>query len=138
MENQNRCYDIMSIMRSDSESIAYAVPMTDKKERVEMFNAFSNPEKKMSDNVGDSFTIKNVAVTPVTTVSDTGELLTLPRVVVITADGHSYTATSVGVYNSIKSLYSMFEDDFLNGTMKVKIKQKTTRNGFKTLILEIV
>ena len=131
--------EIMSIMKQDTEETVYALSLVDRESKVAMYNAITNPTKLMSENVGDVLEVKNFAITPVTLEDDkTHEILTLPRTVILCQDNTSYSATSVGIYNSIKTICSLFEDEFADGELKVKIKQKTTRNGNKTLILEVV
>lgn len=128
----------MNVMNDENYETAYAVAVKTKEEKIEMFNAVSNPGHLMSDCINQEITIKNISITPVDVVNESGEVIKLPRTVILSHNGSSYTATSVGVYNSIKSIYSIFKEELLAGEITVCVKQKTTRNGYKTMILEVV
>lgn len=129
---------LSTVMNNENCQTVYAVTVSSKDDKIEMFNAMSNPTFKMGDCINTTIDIKNISITPVEMVNQDGEIVRLPRTVIITHDGSSYTATSVGIYTSIKNIASVFGEELANGELKVTIKQKTTRNGFKTLILEVV
>lgn len=129
---------LMNVMNNENCETVYAVTVKTKEEKIEMFNAVSNPTFLMSDCINQEITIKNISITPVSITNELGEIVKLPRTVILSNNGLSYTATSVGIYNSIKSIYSIFKEEILAGEITVRIKQKTTRNGYKTMILEVV
>lgn len=129
---------LATVMNNENCQTAYAVPVTTKSDKIEMFNAMSNPTYKLGDYINSTITIKNISITPVDMINQNDEVVKLPRTVIIAQDGNSYTATSVGIYTSIKNIASVFGEELARGEIKVTIKQKTTRNGFKTLILEVV
>lgn len=129
---------LINVMNNENCETVYAVAVKTKEEKIEMFNAVSNPTNLMSDCINQEITIKNISITPVDIANDAGEVIKLPRVVILSHNGSSYTATSVGVFNSIKSIYSIFKEELLAGEITVRVKQKTTRNGYKTMILEVV
>lgn len=129
---------LSAVMNNENYQTAYAVSVITKSDKVEMYNAMSNPTYKMGDFINTTIDIKNISITPVDVINDDGEIVKLPRTVILTHDGDSYTATSVGIYTSIKNIVSIFGEELANGELKVTIKQKTTNHGFKTLILEVV
>lgn len=128
----------MNVMNNENCETVYAIAVKTKEEKIEMFNAVSNPAHLLSDCINQEITIKNISITPVDITNENGEIIKLPRAVILSHNGDSYTATSVGVYNSIKSIYSIFKEELLAGEITVRVKQKTTRNGYKTMILEVV
>lgn len=129
---------LSTVMNGENCQSVYAVAVTSKSDKIEMFNAMSNPTFKMGDCINKTIDIKNISITPVDMLNQEGNIVKLPRTVIVTHEGTSYTATSVGIYNSIKNIASVFGEELERGEIKVTIKQKTTRNGFKTLILEVV
>ena len=129
---------LMNVMNTENCETVYAVAVKTKEEKIEMFNAVSNPSFLMSDCINQKIAIKNISITPVDIVNENGEIIKLPRTVILSKDGNSYTATSIGIYNSIKSIYSIFKEELLAGEITVCVKQKTTRKGNKTMILEVV
>lgn len=135
-ENKNT---ILTVLKNDDFQTAYVKDIADTKEKIEMYNALTSPVKKMSECIGDVLKVKNIAITPVEIEDrETGEIKILPKTIILTHDGDSYVAVSIGVYNSITGMYNIFKEEFEKGEMTVKIRQKNTRSGKQTLILEIV
>lgn len=80
----------------------------DNQAKVTLFNACSNPEK-VADYIGKEIQLYHFYVEVIQTISENnGELVTVPRVVLIDAHGKGYQGVSVGLYNSIKRIVSMF------------------------------
>lgn len=59
------------------------------------------------------------------------------RVILIDAGGHSYVATSNGIYNSICTLRNVFGTLHFDEPMELMVKQISTKNG-NTLTLALV
>ena len=67
-----------------------------------------------------------------------GEIEVVPRVVLIDADGKSYTATSKGVFNSLRVIWDHFGSEALPDGLKLEVVRQATRSGYKTLLLKPV
>lgn len=123
------------------QQIFTTVKGDDRKAKVKVYNAISAPDKKIAECIGEVIEIKDFVVHPVTLLDEnTGELVNMLRTVIISADGTSYEAVSIGVANSLQRLISFVgEPSTWEEPLFVKIKQKKTRNGDnKVTLLEIV
>lgn len=80
----------------------------DNKAKARLFNACSNPAK-LSDNINIPIDMIHFYVEIIQCVSEnSGELVNVPRVVIIDKTGKGYQAVSVGIYNAIKRIVSMY------------------------------
>lgn len=121
----------------ENGSTAYLTPLSTKREKLEMFNA-STSATRLRDMINKEIRVKNISITPVDyTDEETGEITTHPKTVIVDYDGNCYASSSIGVYRSVVNIYQNFPEDFSNGNITVAVKEKTTRNGFTTLVLDI-
>lgn len=83
-----------------------------KDDKKAFFNAIQNPDKQLRDEINKKIDLVNVYIAPVMLESseEPGVKVQCPRIVLFGADGTSYTCVSVGVYNSLKSLFQTFGD----------------------------
>lgn len=80
----------------------------DNQSKVTLFNACSNPDK-ISSMIGKQIKMIHFFVEVIQTVSEqSGEIVNVPRVVIIDEKGHGYQGVSIGLYNSVKRVVSMF------------------------------
>lgn len=77
---------------------------TDMNAKVQTLEAMSNAEN-LSEHLNETLELRNVIIQEVTlTNKETGKIDDAPRITLITEDGKSFVATSVGVFSSIKQL----------------------------------
>lgn len=92
------------------EAIAYCsfvANTTD--EKIKLYNAMTNPEKRVSEMVNKKIPLKDVYVEIVQmTNKETGEVQPAPRIVLIDEKGTTYSCMSLGIFNSLKSLFNVF------------------------------
>ena len=124
-----------------NSNIFTTIEGTDRKSKVAVYNAISAPDKKIAECIGEVIEIKDFVVHEVQVLDEnTGELTNLLRTVIISSDGTSYEAVSIGIANSLQRLIAFLgKPSEWDEPVKVKIKQKKTRNGDnKVTLLEIV
>lgn len=124
-----------------NSNIFTTIEGTDRKSKVAVYNAISAPDKKIAECIGEVIEIKDFVVHEVQVLDEnTGELTNLLRTVIISTDGTSYEAVSIGIANSLQRLITFLgKPSEWDEPVKVKIKQKKTRNGDnKVTLLEIV
>ena len=102
----------------------------DNKAKVTLFNACSNPGK-ISDMIGKQIKMLHFYIEVIQTVSEqSGELVNVPRVVIIDEQGKGYQGVSVGLYNSVKRIVSMFGmPDTWDGPHTVEVQQISLKSG---------
>lgn len=112
-------------------------PETDA-DRAILFNAMNAPDVKISDHIGQEITIRDIIVEPVEIVDDkTGEIRTSPRTILIDSDGHTYSATSYGIYNALRRLVAIFGAPTWENGVTVRVKQ-ISRGANRIFTLEVV
>lgn len=80
----------------------------DTKAKITLYNACANPAK-LSDNINIPIEMIHFYVEIIQCANkESGELVNVPRVVIIDKTGKGYQAVSVGIYNAIKRIVSMF------------------------------
>lgn len=74
-----------------------------------LVNAMSNPDFRIADFINKVINVVDVYVEMSNVTSQTtGELVEIPRVVLIDDKGKSYASLSFGVFNSLKKIISVF------------------------------
>lgn len=109
-------------------------------DRIKLYNAVANAEKKVSDLIGETITVVHMVAHPTKMLDDaTGELRDLTRVVLIGPEGESYHSMSNGVVQSMKRICDIvgagpWEDE----PLVIKVKQINTQAGNRTFNLELI
>lgn len=111
----------------------------DKKSKARLFNACSSPVK-LSDCINIPLDIIHFYVEVIQCANkESGELVNVPRVVLIDMKGKGYQAVSVGIYNSVKRIVAMFgHPSTWTEPVRVVTKNVDLGAGQHTYNLEIV
>lgn len=124
---------------SNPEQCAYCsfIPET-KKQKIELFNAVNNPTARLADKINHVIEIKDIYCEMVECQNkETGELTQAPRLILIN-DKESYVAVSLGIFSSIKKIFSLLGTPS-EWTEPIKVRVKQITKGEKkilTLMLE--
>lgn len=95
-----------------------------------IYNALNNPTHKIADFINKTINVENVLIENVDLVSqETGQITSVPRVVLISPDGESYVATSKGVFTSIRNAYAAFGPAPWAGGLDFEVRQIATSAG---------
>lgn len=80
----------------------------DDRAKVTLYNSISNPAK-VSDMINKQIKLLHVYAEIIQVTSEeTGELVSVPRVILIDEKGKGYQAVSIGIYNAVKRLIALF------------------------------
>lgn len=111
----------------------------DKKEETILFNAINNPDYKISDFINTEIVVQDVICEMVQcTNKETGEVSSVPRIILITPDNETYQAVSIGIYNSMKKVFAIKGlPETWAEPIKIKIQQ-VTRGERKILTFVLV
>lgn len=95
--------------------------------------------KPVDEYLGATLDLVNIIVMPVDLANAQGEINTAPRVILITADGTAYHATSVGLLSAVRNLFATLgEPDEWPEAVQVKVVEQKGRNGFKFFTINLV
>lgn len=140
MTEQTQAITISTIMNEQpGTSICSITPEPGNREQAKaVFNAMNNPTGRVKDLINKAISVENVLIEVNDLLDDeTGEITRVPRCVLITPDGESYTATSKGILNSIKNAYQAFGPAPWTGGIEFTVKQVSVGRG-SMLTLEMV
>lgn len=112
--------------------------LSDRSAAVAFYNATSNPMNKLKEHVNEVLALSHVSVECVEVTNDDDEKVVAPRVVLITADGQSYACVSVGVYQSLKRMFTLLgTPDTWTEPVQIKPVLISTKKG-QVLSLNLV
>lgn len=102
----------------------------DRESSAKLFNAMNNPKERIADHINEVISVCDYLIEMTEVASDeTGEIVTVPRVVFIDPKGNAYQAVSVGMANVLKKLIIVCGDAPWNPALRLKIKQQATKRG---------
>ena len=130
----------LDILRNPTTSMLCTVKGDDHKTKIKVYNAITDPTKKMDDMVNVPFKLKDVIAHPVDLVSEkTGEVETMLRTILIDDKGNSYAGVSAGVVSALQRVFAIFgQPNTWAEPINVKLVKRDTRNGNKVTTLIIV
>lgn len=80
----------------------------DNKSKVTLYNACTNPAK-ISDMINKRIKVLHIYAEIIQVMSEqTGEMVNVPRVILIDEQGKGYQAVSIGIYNAIQRMIALF------------------------------
>lgn len=106
--------------------------LTDRFAAVAFYNATSNPVNKLKEHVNEVLSLVHVSVECVEVSKEDApeDKVIAPRIVLITEDGQSYACVSVGVYQSLKRMFTLLgTPDTWAEPVKIKPVLISTKKG---------
>lgn len=109
--------------------------------KIKNFNAVTNTTAALDDVVGQVLEVEHVVAHQVQLANrESGEVFDAIRVILVTADGDSYSTASVPFYNAVQTLFSAGITAPFTPTLKIKVIKKASKanNNHKFLTFEVV
>lgn len=130
---------VMSMSDSTHKAPYCSMRVESVEDKKKLFNYVNNPSKRVGDCINEVIEIKDIYIAEIDIVNkDTGEVSVCPRTILISSDGQSYQAVSVGVFNAIRNLIFMLGDPMTwDAPVPIKIKQ-ITKNTNSILTFEVL
>lgn len=130
-------FNVSVDLTSRQVSFCSMIPKTED-EKVLLYNAMNNPEKRLSDCANMTLTIRDVYVEVVEcTNEETGVTTKCPRIVLIDVKGTSYQCVSIGIYSALKKAIQVFGAPTWKNGVKFEVKT-ITKGSRKMLTLNVV
>lgn len=138
MNNELMTNSFVTDLENDNNDIFCSFTADKPEDKKKLYKVMTNPDHKLAD-----FINKTISVTDIfsencqLTDGKTGEVKTMPRIVLIDKDGVSYQCVSYGIYNSIKKLIQIYGLPTWEEPIDLLVKQ--IKAGDKNILsLEIV
>lgn len=123
----NKKSEIIDGINTATASIYSSFVAESNDDKAKLYNALNSPEVRIADHIGKEINVKDVIIEPVEIVDEkTGEVRTAPRVTLIDVNGHTYTATSYGLYNSLKRIFGLYGSPTWEEGIPVRVRQITS------------
>lgn len=111
-----------------------------REDKVKLYNALTNPDRRIADYINTTIGIKDVVMVPVDMVQtidkegnpfedEAPKTRKMMRTIILADDGYSYGATSDGISNSLRMLYQVFGTLHFDEPVKMQVKQVKARRG---------
>lgn len=114
--------------------------LADRSAAIAFYNATGNPANKLKEHVNEVLSLVHVSVecVEVSDENNPDDKVLAPRIVLITEDGQSYACVSIGVYQSLKRMFSLLgAPDTWTEPVKIKPVLISTKKG-QVLSLNLV
>lgn len=139
-QNETMAIEIATVQNITSQHAGMMVTSlkanpNDRAASVKVFNALNNPTDKVSAHINETIEVQDylIEMTEVAEKDNYGNELgttaVVPRVVLISPDGTSYQAVSVGMANVVRNICAVCGDAPWTPAVQLKIKQIPTSNG---------
>lgn len=132
MANELATTNINTMLTQDAGTTYCSIEVnpSDRKTAARVFDALNNPTHQVADFINKSIPVTNVLLEVAEIMNeDTGEISRAPRVVLIDAEGNSYQAVSIGMFNAVKNAFRCFGAAPWEPALIFDIKQKPVKNG---------
>lgn len=134
---QNETLQVMNDVMSTG--VAYTdMNLSDRKDAMRFYNATANPEYKLKEHVNEVIEMVHVSVESVGVRNEMGDFVEAPRIVIIDKDGHGYACVSVGIFQSLKRMFSLIGfPDAWTEPVRIKPVLISTKKG-QVLSIQLV
>lgn len=140
-----------TIFASSNSKKYCTMDLTEKENKVALYNSLQQCDVLLNDIKGQTIEMENVFIeqkevperdektNEVLFDEKTGEVKTKThfRTILFATDGQTYVSSAYGIYNSLKQIIPVFGNPSKENVIKVKVGEKTTRSGRKSLILTV-
>ena len=129
---------VEGLLMATSDSFCSMVPKTDA-EKKSLFKAMNNPDKKVSDMINLEIELKDI-YSEIVELADqkTGEVIKLPRIVLIDSKGIGYQCVSKGMFSALKKLFQIYGMPTWEKPIKIKIKSIEKASDRKVLTFDVI
>lgn len=125
-----REYDVSELVGGDSLKAVCSVKAEDAASKAIVFNAATNPDYKLKSCINKKIRLKDLYAETIELMNDeTGEIVNVPRIVLIDEDGASYECVSVGMFSAIRKLVAVYGEPTWYPPLEVTVKEKPVGKG---------
>lgn len=131
-ENELATTNTNNILNSQAGAMVCSIKAdpTDRQASAKIYNAMNNPTHRVNDYINKEIDVTDFLIEMTDILNDeTGEVSTVPRVVLIDADGESYQSVSIGMANVVRNLVNVCGMAPWNPPVTIRIKQQPTKRG---------
>lgn len=107
-------------------------------EKVQLYNMLTSGGDRLGDHINETIEVCDLFISFVEITDKTsGEVIELPRIVLIDTDGKQYVAISKGIYRAVSNIVQIFGRPTWEPALRVKVRQKLSKNNNQFLSLDL-
>jgi hypothetical protein len=140
MENNNSTALVaFNTENTELGTVQHFIDTSTREGKIKLYSALQNAEK-LDEHLNETMLMSNAVAQAVQVTDDqTGEVSTTVRVVIVTADGKAYAATSPTLAAGLNTMFGIFgTPNTWDAPLAIKVVERRSRRGFKFFSIEPV
>lgn len=132
-------FNISADISESTESMFCSIDRTSRDGQMKIYNALNSPTDRLSNMIGKTISVSDVIAEPATITNEDGSISNTIRLILVTADGKSYSCVSIGIYNAVKKLIGIFGMPTWQEPLSLEVKQlsRKGRDGLPRNVLTL-
>lgn len=132
-QSQYEVVEKSNIMSDEALGHFYSMTAETTEQKIALYNAINTPDARLSDSINMEIKIKDLLVEIIELADqNTGEMIKVPRTIIVDTEGKTYQCVSIGVFSSLKRIINLFGEPTWEQGVPVTVKQIT--KGQKSLL----
>ena len=140
MENNNNTALVaFNTENTELGTVQHFIDTSTREGKIKLYSALQNAEK-LDEHLNEPLLMSNAVAQAVQVTDDqTGEVSTTVRVIIVTADGNAYAATSPTLAAGLNTMFGIFgTPNTWDAPLTIKVVERRSRRGFKFFSIEPV
>lgn len=140
MENSNSTALVaFNTENTELGTVQHFIDTSTREGKIKLYSALQNAEK-LDEHLNEPLAMANAVAQAVQVTDDqTGEVSTTVRVIIVTADGKAYAATSPTLAAGLNTMFGIFgTPNTWDEPLAIKVVERRSRRGFKFFSIEPV
>jgi hypothetical protein len=140
MENDNSTALVaFNTENTELGTVQHFIDTSTREGKIKLYSALQNAEK-LDEHLNETMLMSNAVAQAVQVTDDqTGEISATVRVIIVTADGKAYSATSPTLAAGLNTMFGIFgTPNTWDAPLPIKVVERRSRRGFKFFSIEPV
>ena len=139
MENNSAALVAFNTENTELGTVQHFIDTSTREGKIKLYSALQNAEK-LDEHLNEPLAMVNAVAQAVQVTDDqTGEISNTVRVIIVTANGKAYAATSPTLAAGLNTMFGIFgTPNTWTEPLTIKVVERRSRRGFKFFSIEPV
>lgn len=139
MENNSTALVAFNTENTELGTVQHFIDTSTREGKIKLYSALQNAEK-LDEHLNEPLDMTNAVAQAVQVTDDqTGEISNTVRVIIVTANGKAYAATSPTLAAGLNTMFGIFgTPNTWTEPLTIKVVERRSRRGFKFFSIEPV
>ncbi len=139
MENNSTALVAFNTENTELGTVQHFIDTSTREGKIKLYSALQNAEK-LDEHLNETLLMSNAVAQAVQVTDDqSGEVSTTVRVIIVTAEGKAYAATSPTLAAGLNTMFGIFgTPNTWDAPLAIKVVERRSRRGFKFFSIEPV